>query len=76
MPAVPPSRQAPEEYEGKQVAPSGGAGCARRVRPAKFGKGVVLHCEGGGSRAKVQVNFADIGEKWLMLGYANLQTLD
>ena len=48
----------------------------RRVRHAKFGEGVVLHCEGGGDRARVQVNFADIGEKWLMLGYANLQTLD
>ncbi len=47
-----------------------------RVRHAKFGEGVVLRCEGGGDRARVEVNFAGLGSKWLMLGYANLEMLD
>jgi|TARA_B100000315_G_C14568243_1_gene584081 DNA helicase-2/ATP-dependent DNA helicase PcrA len=48
----------------------------QRVGHAKFGEGVVLQCEGSGDRARIQVNFAGVGAKWLMLGYANLQTLD
>lgn len=48
----------------------------QRVQHAKFGEGVVLQCEGGGDRARVEVNFADAGAKWLMLGYANLVALD
>ena len=55
-----------------------GAGLAmgQRVLHQKFGEGVVLQCEGSGERARVQVNFEDQGAKWLMLGYANLETLD
>lgn len=45
----------------------------QRVRHAKFGEGVVLQYEGEGSQARVQVNFAESGTKWLMLAYANLQ---
>ena len=48
----------------------------QRVMHAKFGEGVVLQAEGSGERARVQVNFAGAGAKWLMLGYANLQALD
>ena len=47
----------------------------QRVSHAKFGEGVVMQCEGAGERARVQVNFSE-GAKWLMLGYANLTTLD
>ncbi len=65
-------RQAPRN----PVPEEGALGIGRRVRHAKFGDGVVLQCEGGGERARVQVNFADVGEKWLMLGYANLRALD
>ncbi|MEM6707447.1 MAG: DNA helicase II [Pseudomonadota bacterium] len=46
------------------------------VRHGKFGEGVVLQCEGSGDRARVEVNFAEAGAKWLMLGYANLEMLD
>ncbi len=48
----------------------------QRVQHAKFGEGVVLQCEGAGDRARVEVNFAGAGPKWLMLGYANLTALD
>jgi DNA helicase-2/ATP-dependent DNA helicase PcrA len=45
------------------------------VQHAKFGEGVILQQEGDGAQARVQVNFADAGSKWLMLAYANLKPL-
>ncbi len=44
----------------------------QRVMHPKFGEGVVLNYEGEGSNARVQINFADEGSKWLVMGYANL----
>ena len=44
----------------------------QRVCHAKFGDGVVLNYEGEGRHARVQVNFDDIGSKWLVMEYANL----
>jgi DNA helicase II / ATP-dependent DNA helicase PcrA len=48
----------------------------QRVFHVKFGEGVVLNSEGHGDRARVQVNFADAGAKWLILGFAQLEVLD
>ena len=48
----------------------------QRVNHGKYGEGVVLQFEGSGERAKVEVNFAGAGAKWLMVGYANLEPLD
>ena len=48
----------------------------QRVRHGKFGEGIVLQSEGNGERARIQVNFIKEGSKWLMLGYAGLETLD
>jgi DNA helicase-2/ATP-dependent DNA helicase PcrA len=47
----------------------------QRVRHGKFGDGIILNLEGQGSHARVQVNFERQGTKWLMLAYANLETL-
>jgi len=47
----------------------------QRVHHAKFGEGVVLNYEGQGSHARVQVNFKHAGAKWLVLAYANLETV-
>ena len=47
----------------------------QRVRHAKFGEGVILNSEGDGANARVQVNFAHAGTKWLVLAYAKLQVL-
>ena len=47
----------------------------QRVRHQKFGDGVVLSVEGQGSNARVQVNFERAGNKWLMMGYANLESV-
>ena len=45
----------------------------QRVNHPKFGEGVVLTLEGDGNHARVQVNFAGAGSKWLVIAYANLQ---
>ena len=47
----------------------------QRVRHAKFGEGVVLQVEGGGAQERVQINFSEVGLKWLMLAYAKLEDL-
>ena len=47
----------------------------QRVRHGKFGDGVVLNCEGQGAHARVEVNFETAGTKWLVLSYANLETM-
>jgi DNA helicase-2/ATP-dependent DNA helicase PcrA len=63
---------------GSRLAEVGvpGLRLGQRVRHATFGEGVVLQSEGSGDRARVQINFAQAGAKWLMMGYANLQALD
>jgi DNA helicase-2/ATP-dependent DNA helicase PcrA len=38
-----------------------------------FGSGTVITIEGQGEYARVQVNFEDSGNKWLVLAYANLK---
>ncbi len=57
------------------LAPPAGVKLGTRVRHAKFGDGTVLTLEGDGEYARVQVNFEDVGAKWLVLAYANLESL-
>jgi DNA helicase-2/ATP-dependent DNA helicase PcrA len=47
----------------------------QQVSHVKFGQGVVLQMEGEGTQERVQVNFRQVGLKWLMLAYAKLETL-
>ena len=47
----------------------------QRVSHVKFGEGVVLQMEGEGTQERVQINFRDVGLKWLMLSYAKLDVL-
>ncbi|MBO9661566.1 DNA helicase II [Dokdonella sp.] len=47
----------------------------QRVRHASFGEGVVLSYEGAGAHTLVEVNFAEVGRKRLVLAYANLAAL-
>ena len=58
-----------------QEQPDTEFGIGQRVMHTKFGEGVVLGYEGQGSHARVQINFADAGSKWLVLAYAKLTTL-
>lgn len=56
-------------------APPHGMRLGSRVRHGTFGEGVVMRYEGHGQHARVQVNFEAAGTKWLVIGYAHLQTL-
>jgi len=47
----------------------------QRVRHERFGEGVVVNIEGQGQQARLQVNFENIGRKWLVLVYANLDVI-
>jgi DNA helicase-2/ATP-dependent DNA helicase PcrA len=44
------------------------------VNHARFGDGIVLNLEGQGAQSRVQVNFEDVGSKWLIASMANLQS--
>jgi len=61
-------------YRSRQTASSGrGFHVGQTVMHAKFGLGVIVNAEGGGSDAKVQVNFGSNGMKWLALAIAKLE---
>jgi len=47
----------------------------RSVRHKTFGDGLVIALEGQGEHARVQVNFARAGTKWLVCAYAGLEAL-
>src|SRR5574337_475524 len=47
----------------------------QRVSHPSFGEGVVLSAEGSGAHTRLQVNFEDVGSKWLVAAYANLTAL-
>jgi DNA helicase-2/ATP-dependent DNA helicase PcrA len=53
----------------------GGLKLGQRVQHRNFGEGVVTSFDGDGDRVRVEVRFRDVGTKWLMLSYANLQPL-
>ena len=61
--------------DAEEDEPEGSVRIGQFVTHAAFGEGVVLQSEGHGDRTRVQVNFARVGPKWLMLAYANLDTL-
>ena len=46
-----------------------------RVLHPKFGEGTVLHFEGQGPNARLQINFDGAGTKWLVSQYARLEVI-
>jgi len=58
-----------KENDVREAAP---VQLGQRVCHEKFGEGVVLNYEGEGRHARVQINFDDLGSKWLVMEYANL----
>ncbi len=58
---------------GQGVIPEAEFNLGERVQHSRFGEGVVLDCEGSGPNARIQVNFDDVGAKWLVAAYANLE---
>ncbi|WP_035055939.1 UvrD-helicase domain-containing protein [Andreprevotia chitinilytica] len=68
---------APQTYSAptaapKQKTPDHGLAIGMTVKHPKFGIGVVIDHEGGAT-GNVQVNFRDVGPKWLAVGYAKLE---
>ena len=45
------------------------------VRHEKFGEGIILQIEGEGAHERVQINFRQVGIKWLMLSMAKLEAV-
>lgn len=45
----------------------------QRVVHDKFGEGTVLNYEGTGPQSRIQVNFDELGSKWLVTAYARLE---
>ncbi|MFT5236350.1 MAG: DNA helicase-2/ATP-dependent DNA helicase PcrA, partial [Shewanella sp.] len=43
------------------------------VRHHKFGEGKITGTEGSGAQGRVQVNFLEVGSKWLVVAYAKLE---
>jgi DNA helicase II / ATP-dependent DNA helicase PcrA len=57
---------------GFEIAPASPWRIGQNVVHPKFGRGVIVDCEGRGADARVQVNFQSGGMKWLALEYAKL----
>ena len=63
------------------VTQSGGAKSAdgyelgMRVVHPKFGEGTIIHFEGQGPNARLQINFDRAGSKWLVSQYARLEAV-
>jgi len=49
-----------------------GFNVGQRLLHPKFGEGTVIHFEGQGQQARIQINFESVGSKWLVLAYARL----
>lgn len=59
----------PEDGSGQKIS------LGKRVTHPSFGEGMVMNYEGEGRHARVQVNFEEVGAKWLVLEYANLSLI-
>lgn len=73
--ATPVSNYYANEYHtntAKVVQDEAPVHLGQRVFHEKFGEGIVLNYEGEGRHARVQINFDDLGSKWLVMEYANL----
>ena len=56
-----------------RVSADTGLCVGQRVNHARFGDGIILNLEGQGPQSRVQVNFEEVGSKWLIASMANLQ---
>jgi ATP-dependent DNA helicase UvrD/PcrA len=52
-----------------------GYSLGQRVLHTKFGEGTVINYEGSGAQARIQINFDEVGSKWLVVSYARLTAI-
>jgi DNA helicase-2/ATP-dependent DNA helicase PcrA len=67
----------PVSYRNQSISSGSANGLhvGQQVLHEIFGEGTIINVEGSGANARVQVNFADAGVKWLVYQYANLQAI-
>ncbi len=58
--------ETPQDENGLNIS------LGQRVLHPSFGEGMVMNYEGEGRHARVQINFEEVGSKWLVMEYANL----
>ena len=75
-PAYHAPRRATSAWVDDQSTHESGISVGSNVNHPKFGDGVVVNLEGQGEYARIQINFSEVGGKWLVLAYANLSLLD
>jgi DNA helicase-2/ATP-dependent DNA helicase PcrA len=63
------------QNEVQQSFDASGIKLGQRVLHPKFGEGIVLNFEGVGQQSRVQIQFDDVGAKWLVTAYARLEAL-
>ncbi|MFS1162630.1 3'-5' exonuclease, partial [Aeromonas salmonicida] len=63
------------QNEVQQSFDASGITLGQRVLHPKFGEGIVLNFEGVGQQSRVQIQFDDVGAKWLVTAYARLEVL-
>ncbi len=68
-PAFTQQRHAEMDQTGLQLT------LGQRVKHPKFGDGFIINLEGNGPKARVEVNFDEVGSKWLVVGFAKLEVL-
>lgn len=68
-PAFTQQRHAEMDQTGTQLT------LGQRVKHPKFGDGFIINLEGNGPKARVEVNFDEVGSKWLVVGFAKLEVL-
>lgn len=68
-------RREPSSWVDDQSTHESGVSVGMNVSHPKFGAGVVVNLEGNGEYARIQINFPEVGSKWLVLAYANLTLL-
>jgi len=66
---------APSNLFAGSAVPETGFQLGQAVRHGVFGEGVIVNFEGAGAQARVQINFASEGSKWLMLSFAKLEPI-
>lgn len=64
---------APSRLGGNEAG-VGGFRLGQAVRHPRFGEGTILKFEGSGPNARIQVNFHEVGSKWLVAQYARLES--
>lgn len=61
---------------GAQSSSCAGYKLGQRVSHKKFGVGVVTDFEGGGDKARINIQFEASGSKWLAINYAKLEVIN